>query len=121
MLTLSGTLPAVSTALATTGASAGSAAVSTLVAHSRRRLGRTHSHANASGLASKPPVRAARLSHDLDVCILGGDGERIEATITRLRNGVAGHHDPLHDAAPNSPQQLPARSSLAAIAGLAVA
>lgn len=120
MLTLSGILPAVTAAIAATGASAGSAPVPALVAHSWRRPGRPHSHANASGSASKPPVRAARLSHNLDVCILGGDRKRIEATITRLCNRVAGHHDPLHDAAPNSPQQLPVCSSLAAIAGPAV-
>ena len=102
MLTLSGILTPVRAAIAAAGAPAGSAAVSALVAHSRRRASRPHSQANASGLASKPPVRAARLSHDLDVCILGGDRERIEATITSLCNGMPGHHDPLHDAVPNS-------------------
>lgn len=96
------------------------AAISALVSYSRWRSGRPHSHANTSRLASKPPARTARLSQDLDVRILNSDRERIEAAIACFRNSVAGYHDPLHDAAPNSPKQLPVPSSLAAIAGPAV-
>ena len=65
-------------------------------------------------------MRVARLSEDLDIDILNGDRERVEAPIAGLGNAVAGHHYPLHDAAPNSVQRSPLRSSLAAIACLAV-
>lgn len=107
-------------ALPAAGAPAGSAAISARVAYSWRRSGRPYTHANASGLASKPPVRAARLGQNLDIRILNADRERIEAAFARLRNGVTGYHYPFHDAASSSQQQLPVRSSLATIAGPAV-
>ena len=120
ILALASALAALPLLLPATGSTTGTSTISSLVAHSRRRTRRTHAHPHASRVVPQPPAGTGWFREDLDVSIFGRHRQRIEGTITRLRDGVAGHHDPFHDAAPRSPQQSPARSSLAAIASSAV-
>ena len=69
-----------------------------MLAQPRRRPDRSNPNPDASRVPTAP-ARTRGFGQDFDVCVLSRDSKCVEAAVASFFDGVACHHDPLHDAA----------------------